>query len=575
MATTFDGVTLIQPQARTRFNMAALTPPAPTQPAPHKLVLVGPANQGQNAVVTVQTATDIRRAVGTSGDLAQAAVLTLDPSAVTTGAAPLSLYQVNPTTQGTIELKSPGSSGTTQISVSTTRWGTPANQIKAAVGSGTTTGYKLTVGDDASTAAPIVQDNLALPLVSLTVTGTTPKASVTDSTLTITTGSTTPTTLVSVSFSSTTTIQQVVNALNQNASVHATVADPNPADLAQALFDNVSGVAIGSSSPTTLSGNIVAVVRALNNGLQPWLTDAQRQANATTLATTGAWIYATGGSTTTATTSDWQDAYTALEQVQDVLWVVPISPTPSIWAMNQAHCAKMHGEGYGRSGAVGGSSGTTVAVAQANAASLASQYTAYLANGVQIMRNGVTTTIPPYQAVALITAVASGQPLNASVALKALNVIGLEQTYSASAVDTLVQAGCLVIKPHFGAFVVSKGQTTAAVNPGSTVDQTQWQAVSERFVLEYGMNQVLSRFVQQPITKTTAARVQTAIYHYLKKQAPSANQPTPLIQAVPKLSEIVVTITGTVITAAAPASPTVVADFVFTTLSASVDTAVA
>lgn len=428
----------------------------------------------------------------------------------------------------------------------------------------------MTVGDDASTASPIVQDNLALPILSLTVSGTSPTATVTDSAFTIKTGSTSPSTLVSVSFSSTTTVQQVVNQLNQTSGVQATVEDPNPNDGAEALFDNVSDVALSSSSATVFSGNVVAVVRALNNGLQPWLTDATRKANATGLAATGAWIYASGGSTGTASTTDWQNAYTALEQAQDVLWVVPISPESTIWAMNQAHCQKMHGEGYGRSGAVGGSSGTSVAVAKANAAALASQYTAYLANGFQIAQGGVTATLAPYKAVAALAAMASGQSLDQSLTLKRLNAIGLEQTFSNTAANELTQAGCLVLKPYHGSFVVAKGQSTAAVNPVSTVDEIQMQAVNERFVLEYGMNAILNTFVGQPITPTTAAQVQEAVYKFLEHNAGGAS---PIVFSAPKVSEIQVTISGTIITVKAPASVVVVADFVLTTLSASVDTA--
>jgi hypothetical protein len=148
----------------------------------------------------------------------------------------------------------------------------------------------------------------------------------------------------------------------------------------------------------------------------------------------------------------------------------------------------------------------------------------------------------------------------------------LEQTFAPAVLDQLIQGGCVVLKPYNGAFVVAKDQTTAALNPIATVLQVQTQAIAEVAVLTYGLNVVLNAFVGQPITATTAAQVQTAVYNYLQAQAQGSNA---LIQTAPAMGDITVTITGTVITVQAPATPVVAADFVLTTLAASVDTAAA
>jgi hypothetical protein len=231
----------------------------------------------------------------------------------------------------------------------------------------------------------------------------------------------------------------------------------------------------------------------------------------------------------------------------------------------------MDSYGYGRSGIMGGSSGTTESAALANAASLASKYSGYLVNGFQGTNlQGQAVTFPPYLAAAALVGMEAGQPLNQALHLEAVTTTGLEQTFASPVVDNLIQGGCIVLKPYNGAFVVAKGQTTAALNPAATQDQIQLSAVNEQFVVEYGANAVLATFINKPIRPTTAASVQAAYFAYLLKQGPTGRG---YIFEVPKITNIVVNITGTVISFTAPASPTLPCDFVTGLLTASVDTA--
>ncbi len=569
MPVNFNGQVLIQPQARTAFNYAGLTPPNPA--TPYATVLVGESNQGPNALTLIQSPADIINNLGQDSDGANACWLALNPSGVTNGANPLYFWNVNPTTQGTLNLMSAGA--TTQIVLTTTRWGADADLIKVAVSAGSTAGYTVTVADDYSGGAATLS-NVALSVLSLwySGTGTSPTVSVTDSLLTLT--ATTADTGGTITLTASMTAQQLVNQINTFTGWNATLLDPNPQDLVAALFDNVSDVAVSTTSttPTALTANVTAVVRALNGPTQTWVT-AVRQADATALATTGLYAYASGGTTGAATTATWQAAYTALQAQTDVLWVTPISPSSSYWLMNQAHCQYMHGLGYGRSGIVGGDSGTTVSTALTNAALLVSQYTSYLANGFTAAAlDGTVTTFPPYVAVAALTAMEAGQALNESLTLKPVTASGLEQTFAVPVVDQLINGGCVVLKPFNGTYVVAKGQTTAALDPSATSDQIQMSAVNERFVIEQGVNLVLSAFVGKPITSTTASRVRDAVLNYLSG---IATNPGAMIFQAPTRSQVVVTISGTVISVTAPASPTLPADYALALLTVSQDTAVA
>lgn len=430
MAITFNGAVLTQPQARTAFAGQGLSVAPPAHPAPHTLAVLGPADQGTNAWVSVATASDIVTHFGVTGDLAQALALCLAPVAgLATAAAPIKAYNVNPTTVASGTMQSAGA--VTQVTLTTIRSGAAANQIKWAVSAGTTVGYKVTLGDDYSGVVMAPQDNISLAVLSIwySGTGTSPTVSTTDTSLTV--AATTSDVGGTVSFSAGTTVQQVVNQINQFAGWNAALLDPNPSDLATALLDNISSVVVGTTSATatTVSANVTAVVRYLNSGTNPWVT-AVRAAGATSLATTGLWVYASGGSTGTATTATWQAAYTALQADTDVAWVVPVSPSATEWAANDAHCQYMHSLGYGRTGVVGGAAGTTLAAAQSAIQGLAySPYTAYLANGVQDLNAaGQVVTYAPYLSAARVAAMQSVLPLNEALTLKPIQALGLEQT---------------------------------------------------------------------------------------------------------------------------------------------------
>lgn len=569
MPTNFNGQVLIQPQARTAFNYSGLTPPNPA--TPHATVLIGESNQGPNALTLIQSPADIINNLGQNSDGANACWLALNPSGETNGANPLYFWNTNPTTQGTLSLMSSGA--VAQIALTTTRWGADADLIKVAVSAGSSAGYTVTVADDYS-GGSITLSNVALNVLSVwySGTGTTPTVSATDSLITLT--AVTADVGGTITLTASMTAQQLVNQINTFTGWNATLLDPNPQDLVTALLDNVSDVAVGTTSTTqtTLTANVAAVVRALNGPAQTWVT-AVRDASATSLATTGLFAYASGGTTGASTTTTWQAAYTALQAKTDVLWVTPISPTESYWVMNDQHCSYMHGLGYGRSGIVGGASGTSVSAALTNAGLLASQYTSYLVNGFTAPAlDGTVTTFPPYVAVAALTGMEAGQPLNEALTLKSIHASGLEQTFSVPVIDQLVQGGCVVLKPFNGTYVVTKGQTTAALDPSATSDQIQMSAVNERFVIEEGMNLVLSSFIGQPITPSTAARVQDAVLNYLSGVA---TNPGAIIFQAPTRNQVVVTITGTVISVTAPASPTLPADYALALLTVTQDTAVA
>lgn len=567
MPTTFDGQVLTRPQARTRFNTEALVPNLPTPPTPHRTVLIGPATGGPNSLVDVASLNDITSQFDDTSDLAQAAAL-----ALRYGANPLSIWNVNPTAQATLTLTA-SSGSAAAVSGTTALWGTPANQVAVSVATGTTNGYQVSVLNG-NTGQTLSANNLALSPLSVAYTGsalTSVTITVSDTSASVSAGAT-PSAVFSVDFATAATVTQVAAAINQQTDFVATVTDPNPQDASAALFDSVTSLAV-TSSAVPLAANVTAVVRWLNGGAQPWIT-ATRGANPPGLATPGTWVYAAGGTTGTAATSDWQAAYTGLQNEPDVLWVAPVSTSSTYWQMNQAHCQLMHQSGFGRSGVVGGSLNTTVANALSAAASLDSRYSAYLVQGISDTNlANAPTTFAPNVALGALLGLQSSLALDESLTNKPLiTATGLDQVFAPPVQDQLIAGGCLILNSVRGTVTVVKGQTTAAVNPTATVDAVQWNAVNETFVLEAQMNAAMQQFVGKPIVPTTAAQAQHAVQNVLKD---AATPPHQIVFVAPSLAQVAVSITGTVISVTAPASVVVAADFVTVLLSASVDAAAA
>ncbi|WP_304459078.1 hypothetical protein [Alicyclobacillus sendaiensis] len=483
------------------------------------VILIGPAVDGQpkTPISIPNAAAALTMLKG--GDLLQA-VLNVFAGASAIGQVPSQVIVFRPeqATQGTSTIAD--SSGTAQIALTTTLYGQVANQarwqVTAASGG---VGYKVSqaldyTGPGGQTYNTIPQDNINLPVLSLyyTGTGTTPTVSVTDSNLTITaTSGGTQTTLANITLTSDMTVQALANQLNQVSGLTVAVLDTNPNDTVAAFFDNVSNVAVSTSasSPTVLYANVTAVVRWFNK-VNGYFT-AVRQAGATSLATSNTWTYATGGATPTASNSDWQACYTLAQSLTGLFLIQPVSPSYTLWAMNDAHCGYMASLGQPRRGYVGDVAGQTITTELQQVQNINSSRTSIVwPEQQEVDYNGQQVTMAPYLVASYVMGMRAAAPPYQALTNQAVPSNGIGQQVSPSMVAQGVQGGLCMIAPNqTGQIVVIRDRTTWLQNTAYDKVENSTGLVVD--IITSDLNQTLLSYIGQAMSAATVGSASAKI----------------------------------------------------------------
>jgi len=477
------------------------------------VIFIGPATDGQPNTQLTLSSPGQAVSVLKGGDLLQAVLNAFD-GAGTSGPSQLVAIRPELATQATSSINN--GSAVAQIALTTMSYGTIANSSKWQVQAGTTAGYKVSqatdfVGPGSQTYPTSSQDNIALPVFNVYYTGadTNVTITITDTTLTIN-GTTTPT-IATITLDSSTTVQQLVNQINQLLGFTATVLDPNTQDPTGALFDNVSAVVVSllSATPTVFSANVTAAVRWFNQ--QNAYFTATRQTGATSLATAGTWTYATGGTTPSAANSDWQNAYTTAQSITGVQLIAPVSSSESMWVMNDTHCHYMASIGQPRRGYVGDTTGQTIATETSYASSINSNRTTIVwpeQKGVDY--NGNQTTFAPYLVAAKLMGMRAATPASQSLTLHTVNSNGMGQTVAPSTVSTALNGGvCVLYTDDTGKVVVSHDRTTWLQNTNYDKVENSTGLVAD--IITTDLNQILKTYVSQPMTVITVGGAKAAV----------------------------------------------------------------
>ena len=481
------------------------------------VLLIGPSVDGQpNVVLGPFASPNAAIAQLKGGDGLQGVLNTFTGAAkVPGGFASISLINVNPLTVGASVIKSAGA--VAQINLQTVQYGLPANSDKWMVQAGSTNGYKISqasdyVGPGGLTFAPDTTDNVGLNVVSIYYngTGTTPTYTVSDTQLVLT--ATTSDTGGTITFTTGMTAQQLVNQINTFAGWNAAVLDPNPNDLVfpadvvpgtttksiQCLFDNVptaAAVSTVSTAPTILTANIAEVVRYFN-ALNLYFT-ATRQAGATSLATSSAWTYATGGTQPTATNSDWQNAYTTAQSAIGMMFAQAVSSALSIAQMNDAHCQYMASIGQPRRGYWGDVSGQTLATEITNQQTLNSNRTSLVWPEQQgVDYNGNPTTFPPYlEACSVLGQRAATPPTQALTQQPvASNGMSIGVAVTPGMVAQALQNNIAILAPNqHGIIVMQHDMTTWSQN--SAYDKVENATGLMVDIITMDLNAALQQFI--------------------------------------------------------------------------------
>ncbi len=524
------------------------------------VIFIGPAVDGQpNTALSISNPQQAS-ALLKGGDLLQGVLNAYAGAKKVGGSINVTVIDPTPRTQSTSAINSSGA--VEQIALTTTSYGTLANSSKWQVTAGSP-GYNVTlatdfVGPGGQTYPPASTSNIALSPASLYYngTGTAPTYTVSDTELVLT--ATTTDTGGTITFSSSMTVQQLVNQVNQLPGWGAVVTDPNTADLVEGLFDNVTtatAVSTTSTAPTSLTANVTAVVRWVNaNGV--YFT-ATRQTGATSLATSGAWTYATGGTTPTATNTNWQAAYTTAQAVTNSMFITCVSPSYTLWAMNDAHCHYMASIGIPRRGYVGDSSGQTTATENVQIALLNSNRTSVVWPEQQgVNYNGQVTTFAPYlEACAVLGERAAAIPYNA-LTQQPVPSQGMGQTVTPSMVAQELSAGMAILAPNQqGIVVLQQDRTTWLQNTAFDKVENSTGIVAD--IVTTDLNQTLGTFVGKPVTPMSVAQATSAVFSRLNYWYSQG-----FLSVQPKLSDISLSGSGTSITGSATAAFDVPANYI-------------
>lgn len=483
------------------------------------LLLIGPATDGEPNTALSISGPSQALAVLKGGDLLQGALNAFAGAAKGGGGLTLTVIDPTPRTQATSTINS--TSASAAIALTTTAYGAQANDSKWLVQAGTTSGYQVTqatdfVGPGGLTYLPNTTNNISL--VGLTLyysgTGTAPTYTVSDTELVL--AATTSDVGGTITFTSTMTVQQLVNQINLLAGWNAAVADPNPQDTVAAFFDNVTtaaSVSTSSATPTSVTANVTAVVRYFNT-TQAYFT-ATREAGATNLATSSAYTYATGGTTPTATNTNWQNAYTTAQTVTGISVIQPVSGSYSIWAMNDTHCHYMTSIGSPRRGYLGDVSGQTLATEITQAGILNSnRSTVVWPEQAGVNYSGTSTTFAPY----LVACSIAGQrcataPYNA-LTQQPIVSSGMGQTVTPGQVAQGLAGGVAVIAPNQqGIVVLQHDMTTWLQNTAYDKVENSTGLVAD--IISSDLNAALQPFLGKPVTPSTVGAAQATLLQRL------------------------------------------------------------
>lgn len=395
------------------------------------------------------------RATLLDGDLLRAIEKAFDPSSQATGPATVVAIRVNPATQAALALSDIAASPV--INLVSTDYGLYTNQIKVKVEAASVAGKKLTTQFGNNYYS---QDNVARNAFSILYAGAQVSATITANNSTVTLAAPAGTVVATIDLNVYTTVQQVVDRINAVAGFTATVLDNNGSSVALNGLDTVTAQSCITTA-FAVTANLQAIVDWFNGTAEGYVT-ATRATNAGTLPANIAFTYLAGAVDGTVTNNEWSNAFTTLQGV-DVQWVVPVTSTPAIHAMTDAHCSFMSNVArMERRAIVGGAPGALDTDAISAAKNLNSDRTSYVHLGFyDYDATGKLVLFAPYILAALLAGMFAGVNPGTALTNKSIKARGLERNLrNPTDTDPLILGGVLCVENTPTGYKVVKSITT-------------------------------------------------------------------------------------------------------------------
>ncbi len=470
----FNGRLYITPAVMSAVNDSALAAQNPG--VGNVLAILGLSTNG--APKTPLTFTSPSQALATlqGGELCDAVVKAFAPSDETGGPASVIAIRVNPALQSSLVLSSVATPGSPSINLTSRDYGQNQNQLAVQVMAGSVQGKKISVQYGSQT---ISQDNLYNSPFSIQYTGAQASATATidgaSSVLTLDAPAGTP--IATISLASYPTVAALVAYINTLTGWAASVTGANSTWPTVGGFDALTAQDVKTANYAVTS-ILASCLNWLNGTGEPFLN--------ATAGSTGLppyninWTYLQGGSDGVSSNTDWTNSFTALQGV-DCQWVVPLSSSPSIIAMADAHVQYMSTVAFmERRAFTGGALGQTDTTAVAGAFAINSNRTSYVYPGYYDFNStGVLTLYSPYMTAAIVGAMFAGSNPGTAMTNKTMNVQGLEVNLNVPGdTDILLAGGVLpIVKGKTGYRVVQSITTWLTDTKQDKVEQSIGWAV--------------------------------------------------------------------------------------------------
>lgn len=454
MAVFFNGQLLVTPVTASAVNDDAMRNQNLT--VGNAIAYIGKADGGEPKTDLSFGSPDEAIRVLRGGELLTAVINAFDPSAETGAPSVVHAIRVDPAERATLVLKD--DEGEDSITLRAENWGSPDNMIRVKVEDGSNSGKLVTVqrGDDYFTG-----DDIGRAAFTVQYDGgeSTPTLSVSDTTITLSTG-TNP--AVEIDLEQFDTLGAVVDRINGESDWIASLSGKS-GDKSLNALDAMTDQ--DASSEVTVRADLQAIVDWFNSQAQI-LVRAERATSAGSAPANVGLTYLSGGTNGSASNTDWADAFTEL-QSSDVQWVSPVSGDAAIHAMADSHVAfcstVLRKE---RRAICGTASGTDDETALEEAAALNSDRTSLIHIGhYDYDASGNLVLLPPYMTAGIVAAAFAGSNPGTPLTNKSIKVRGLERKLRNPAdTDPLITGGVMPIEDTPEGYKVVKSISTWTVN---------------------------------------------------------------------------------------------------------------
>lgn len=390
------------------------------------------------------------------GEALKAIEKAFDPSAQTSAPSTVIFIRVDPATQSSVNLMD--TAGNPAISLVSTDYGLPTNNIKVKVESGTTQGLKLTTQLEDDYAS---EDNIYRGMFTASYAGAESYAAITVTNTQVLLYAPENIVVATFNLTETKTVQQLTDRISAVLGFTATPINGSESLPVINKLDSFVARDLLTNGAVTITANVQAAVDWFNSAAENYVTATRVNGAGVALANTD-WKYLSGAVTGSASNTDWAEAFAALQSI-DVQHVAPISGSAAIHAMADSHCAFMSNVvGMERRNYCGTELATSDTDAIAAAKALNSDRTALVHLGMyDYNSDGDLTLYPPYILSAMIAGAFAGSNPGTSMTNKSLKIRGLERKLrNPTDTDALILGGVMCVEDRNDAFKVVKSIST-------------------------------------------------------------------------------------------------------------------